>query len=299
MIEPDGKRSHSISRAEGALHLALQDCGGALDIKNVAMVACYYPVTPQRRDPGPWAMQACWGHRADALVYPASVMKLFVLAALAEFRARGRIDTTREDDRAAAAMIRESSNEATAYLMGRLTGAEDGAPLPPQALHEWIARRSGLQDWYRATGRPEYQGLRLLHATYQDSPYGRAFDARVDGNGNVLSAEAGAALMHDIARGAMQGSAWMMGLLDRTFQRLPGYDNAEADQVRGFLAEGLPADVQVWSKAGHTSKTRHDLLFAEKPDGSAFILSVMTEGKWSADHDRFLPALARHFYATS
>ena len=278
---------------------ALQGCGGLLRLDEVAVVACYYPRSPRHCDPGSWAAQPIFTHRANELIYPASVMKLFVLAALADARATGRMEPSAEDDRAAGAMIRESSNEATVYVMGRLTGAEDGGPLPPAALADWCRRRAALQDWFRATGRPEYLPLRLMHATYQDSPYGRAFDARRADSGNAISANAGAALIHDIARGALAGSGWMMGLLDRAFQRESGFHEPEGDQVRGFLAEGLPGAVKVWSKAGHTSKTRHDLLFGESPDGSAFVLSVMTEGTWTSGHGSFLPAFARHFHAIS
>lgn len=299
MAESATKIAQPVEAAERAMYQALQDCGRSLCLDEVAVAACHYPRSPRQSDPGPWEAQSIWAHRANALIYPASVMKLFLLAALADARAAGRMDPSAEDDRAAAAMIRESSNEATAYLMGRLTGAEDGGPLPPEALADWCHRRAVLQDWFRSTGRSEYESLQLMHATYQDSPYGRAFDARRVDNGNAISAVAGAALMHDIARGALAGSDWMLGLLDRTFQRQPGFNDPEGDQVRGFLAEGLPSGVKVWSKAGHTSKTRHDLLFAENPDGSALVLSVMTEGAWTSGHGSFLPAFARHFHASS
>ena len=280
-----------------ALQLGLQGTKAALSLEQVAVVACLFPRSLRQNDPGPWASQIWWGHREKALIYPASVMKLFVLAGLAAFRAEGRLASNKEDDRAAAAMIRISSNEATAYLMGRLSGAEDGTCLDETSLDEWCKRRGALQDMFLGQGRREFAGLQLLHATYQESPYGRAFQARRDGNTNKLSALASAVLLYDIARGAVVGADWMMGLLQRDFQRLPGYCDHEGDQVRGFLAEGLPASTRVWSKAGHTSTTRHDLAYAENADGTAYILSVMTEGEWTSRHGTFLPDLARAFHA--
>lgn len=283
--------------AETALHQALDATAGALRPDQVALAACLFARPPRVADPGAFTAQPWWGYRAQTTVYPASVMKVFVLAALAAFRAEGRLPFDAEDDRAAAAMIRLSSNEATAYLMGRLTQAEDGGNLGDAALAEWCRRRAAVQDWFQAQARPEFAGLQLLHATYQDSPYGRAFQSRRPGTANRLSALASAALMHDIARGALAGASWMMDLLHRDFQRAPGYFDPEGDQVRGFLAEGLPSATQVWSKAGHTSATRHDLVYAENPDGTAFVLSVMTEGAWASRDQGFLPALARAFHA--
>jgi hypothetical protein len=286
-------RRHPAARA---LEAALRGCAGALAASQVAVAACIYPRRPDQADPGPWPVPGCWGHNDRRPIYPASVMKLFVLAAMAGLQQEGRFAIGGEDARAARAMIRLSSNEATAYLMGRLSGAFDGPPLDEAALALWLGKRAIVQDWFLSRGQDAYAGLQLLHATYQDSPYGRAFQARQPGNGNRLSARAGAALMHDIVRGAMAGRDWMLDLLDRDFQRGPGYRDAEGDQVRGFLAEGLPPEVRVWSKAGHTSKTRHDLLYGVCPDGRAFVLCVMTEGAWPSANATFLPALARHFH---
>jgi len=275
---------------------ALEQTQGALGEDHVSVAACLYDAPLRHADPGPFIGQSWWGHRAVSLVYPASVVKLFYLNALAGFHDEGLLDLEPEDYRAAADMIRTSSNEATVYLVGRLTGADDGAPLYGQALEDWCARRARVQNWYTAQNRSELAGINVLHGTYQDSPYGRAFQARRDGNGNLLTALAGAALMHDIARGASPRSGWMMDLLSRDFQRNASGIDPEGDQVRGFLVEGLPAEVRTWSKAGHTSWTRHDLVYAELPDGRSFTLCVMTDGTWPAGDRTFLPEFARRFY---
>lgn len=282
--------------AANALAEALDATRGGLDEAHVSVAACLYGASLGETDPGTFREQAWWGHRATSPVYPASVVKLFVLNALATFREEGLIGNEAEDDRAAAEMIRTSSNEATVYLVGRLTGADDGAPLHGQALEDWCQARRRVQDWYGAQKREEFAGINILHGTYQDSPYGRAYQARRNGNGNLLTALSAAALMHDIARAARPRSAWMMELLSRDFQRAKPDIDPEGDQVRGFLVEGLPGDVKTWSKAGHTSWTRHDLVYGERPDGRAFTLCVMTEGKWPADDKKFLPDFARRFY---
>ncbi|PSJ56425.1 serine hydrolase [Pseudaminobacter soli (ex Li et al. 2025)] len=285
-----------IHPAASALAEALEATRGALNEAQVSVAACLYGAPLRNTDPGTFIQQAWWGHRATSPVYPASVVKLFFLNALAAFREEGLIDHEQEDDRAAAEMIRTSSNEATVYLVGRLTGADDGPPLHGQALEDWCVARQRVQDWYLTQNREEFAGINVLHGTYQDSPYGRAYQARRNGNGNLLTALSAAALMHDIARGARPGSAWMMDLLSRDFQRGVPEVDPEGDQVRDFLVEGLPGDVRTWSKAGHTSWTRHDLVYGERPDGRAFTLCVMSEGKWPANDKTFLPDFARRFY---
>lgn len=279
-----------------ALAEALEQTQGALDEDHVSVAACLYDAPLRQIDPGAYTEQSWWGHRSTSPVYPASVVKLFFLNALAAFREEGFIDLEPEDDRAALEMIRTSSNEATVYLVGRLTGADDGAPLHGQALEDWCAARERVQSWYQAQNRAEFAGINVLHGTYQDSPYGRAYQARRNGNGNLLTALSASALMHDIARGALPRSSWMMELLSREFQRGKLDLDPEGDQVRGFLVEGLPDDVRTWSKGGHTSWTRHDLVYAERPDGRSFTLCVMTEGKWPSDDKTFLPDFARRFY---
>lgn len=286
-------KTHPASRA---LSDALLSTNGALDESRVSLAACLFDAPLRLVDPGVFLNSSWFGHQAMKPLYPASVVKLFFLNALAAFREEGRLAEDAEDDRAAEQMMAISSNEATVYLVGRLTGADDGAPLQGKALEEWRAARHRVQQWYESQNRPEFAGINVLHGTYEDSPYGRAKQIRNGKNGNLLTALSAAALMHDIARGARARSDWMMGLMNREFQRHPNDGAPEGDQVLGFLVEGLPRDVMTWSKAGHTSWTRHDLVYGETPDGKSFVLCVMCDGEWSANDKSFLPNFARHFY---
>jgi len=282
--------------AERALADALASTRGMLDESQVGVAACIYNATLRSRDPGPFLQSPWYGHQADKPIYPASVIKLFFLDALAAFREMGIIPEDEEDDRAAAQMMAISSNEATVYLVGRLTGADDGACLQGKALEDWCAARHRVQQWYDSQNRVEFAGINVLHGTYEDSPYGRAKQIRNGQNGNLLTPLSGAALLHDIARHARPRSEWMMELMNREFQRHPNDAEPEGDQVRGFLVEGLPPEVMTWSKGGHTSWTRHDLVYGETPDGKSFVLFVMCDSRWAADDKNFLPTFARHFH---
>jgi beta-lactamase class A len=280
--------------AELGLAALLEAAQGEIRADQVAISACLYRESPLRRDPGPFAAQTVWAHRGDAQIYPASVCKMFYLAALAAFEAAGRITLDAEDHRATKAMIGTSSNEATTYLLGRLTGAFDGPMMTPEALADWVGARRGVQDWLDSLQIPALDGIHLIHSTYEDSPYGRAKQARLVSPGNTLSAHACAAMLHEMLRGALPGRDWMAGQMSRDWQR-DAMPDPEGDQVGGFLTGGIPAGFRVWSKAGHTSWTRHDVVSIEAADGRAATIAVMTEGKAAADSTKTLPAFARAF----
>lgn len=291
-----GKRLNASALA--GLGALLSASNGALSADAIAVCACLYDRSILSHDPGAFDRMQVWRHLADSQFYPASICKMAYLAALAAFETQGKIALNDEDHRAIKAMIGISSNEATAFLLGRLCDAHDGPNLRPAELEAWCEARYSVQAWLESLSLPAWQGSQLLHATYEDSPYGRAYQARAIRPGNTLSAEATAVLLHEMLRGALPQRDWMAAHLSRDWQR-GGGPNAEGDQVKGFLTEGIPADFRVWSKAGHTSTTRHDVVYAEAPDGRGMMLCVMTEGRWSADHDHHLPAFARAFVASA
>lgn len=292
---PPNRTDPTLTRAaQQGLTALLAAADGGFGADQVAVSACLYAQSPLRRDPGPYGAQPVWDHRATAQIYPASVCKMFYLAALAAFEASGRLTLDEEDHRAVKAMIAVSSNDATTYLLGRLTGAFDGAMLPPAALADWLLARRAVQDWLDSLQIAGLEGIHLIHSTYEDSPYGRAKQARLARPGNTLSARACATMLHEMLRGALPGRDWMAAQMARDWQcRAP--DDPEGDQVSGFLTGGIPAGFKVWSKAGHTSWTRHDVVSIEAADGRAATLAVMTEGKAAADNSKTLPAFARAF----
>jgi len=77
--------------------------------------------------------------------------------------------------------------------------------------------------------------------------------------------------------------------------RLPDRVDAEdaSNQVTGFLGAGLPKGTRLWSKAGWTSRTRHDAAIIQLENGTRFILVVMTFGQALAQNTRLLPFISR------
>ena len=236
-----------------------------------------------------------WNHRGDQLVYPASVVKVFYMVAIHAWRAQGRLRASPELDRALSAMIRESSNDATNYIVDLLSGATGGPELPHAAFNRWMARRQAVNRYFNAWQWPEFAGINVLQKTWDEGPYGREQQARtrIRNGRNLLTTDATARLLWAIDRGAVvsrAASRAMMSLLERKPRR--GGENGE-NQISGFLGEGLPPGSRLWSKAGWTSDTRHDAALIELPSGRRFVCVVFTEGREQSTNKKLLPFLAR------
>jgi hypothetical protein len=217
------------------------------------------------------------GHfRGDAPLYPASVVKLFYLAAAHRWLEDGRLEDSAELRRAMKDMIVDSSNDATSYVVDALTGTTSGPELPPEERAAWEVKRSVVHEHFAAQG---YAGVKLLQKTWGDGPYGRerAFLGPSLENRNKLTTSATARLLSRIVRGeevSAPRSAEMMALLRRDPWKAKRED--PDDQDVGFTALGLPPGSRLWAKAGWTSATRHDAAYVELPSGRRFVLVVFT-----------------------
>jgi beta-lactamase family protein len=114
-------------------------------------------------------------------------------------------------------------------------------------------------------------------------------------NRNRLSSDAVARLLLAIRSGeavSRRGARRMMALLERSIAEA---DDARdpANQVLGFLGEGLPEGARLWSKAGWTSSVRHDAAIVRLPGGREFILVVFLADRRLAGNRLLLPYIAR------
>jgi beta-lactamase class A len=236
------------------------------------------------------------GHRGAVDFYPASVAKLPLLVAAHAWQEQGRLAPGAELDRALAAMIRDSSNDATSHVVDCLTATTSGPALPPPALKRFLARRRAVNRFFRKAPWPALAGCNLTNKTWADGPYGRDRQALSEGpdGRNRLTADGVAELLWSIARHhavTPARSAAMLALLERSLD--PARRAAQPyNQVDGYLGAGLPPGSRLWSKAGRTSETRHDAATVRLPSGRCFVLVAFTEGREAAENDRSLPALA-------
>jgi beta-lactamase class A len=242
---------------------------------------------------------ATW--RGDQLRYPASVVKLVYLIAAEAWLQQDLLQDAPELRRALAAMIQDSSNNATAYVVDRLSGTTGGPELEPAAMETWTQQRQLVNQWLAGLAWPELDGWNACQKTWDDGPYGRerVFYGADNGNRNRLSANGVARLLQGVIASALvspPACARMRPLLYRSLdlqQRAADPDN----QVDGFLGAGLPADAQCWSKAGWMSQARHDAAYIEGEDLPPTLLVVFAEGAAWARDGELLPEIARHLLA--
>jgi beta-lactamase class A len=230
--------------------------------------------------------------RGNERVYPASVVKLFYLAAVHRWLEDGKIKETDELKRAVRDMIVDSSNEATQYVVDVLTQTTGGYELPPAEMKKWQEKRNSVNRYYTSLG---YTNINVNQKTFCEDAYGRERISRgpKGENRNKLTTEATARLLSEIVTGravTARRSAAMMELLKRDFS---GTSKDADDQGHGFTGIALQGigGARLWSKAGWTSTTRHDAAYIELPDGSKFVLVTFTTDH--ANEREIIPTVAR------
>ncbi|MEM9452501.1 MAG: serine hydrolase [Cyanobacteria bacterium P01_E01_bin.6] len=236
-----------------------------------------------------------FSYRGVERIYPASVVKLFYLVAVHEWLEQGMIPLDTELDRAVHDMIVDSSNDATSLVMDVLSGTTSGPALPDGPFETWKYQRNIVNRYFQSLKWPELESINVNQKTWGDGPYGRErlFLGEQLDNRNALTTDAVARLLHSIIGGvAVTGerSQSMMSLLSRTLDRSTLATDPE-NQVIGFLGEGIPLDSKLWSKAGWTSRTRHDAAYIEIPGQCPYLLVVFTEGH--GDNTTLIPFIAK------
>lgn len=240
-----------------------------------------------------------FSYRGFERIYPASLVKLFYLVAIAEWLEGGMVNDSPELQRAIRDMIRDSSNDATSLVVDTLTGTTSGPELSSGPFDTWQHQRNLVNRYFQSLGWEELNGINVNQKTWGDGPYGRerAFVGERLDNRNQLTTDAIARLLHSIVGGvavSSQGSQQMMALLHRSLKVSPP-DSGEENQVTGFLGEALPKNAHLWSKAGWTSQVRHDCAYIEIPNQDPYLLVVFIEGKENAKNRQILPFLSSAF----
>jgi beta-lactamase class A len=231
--------------------------------------------------------------RGDLQIYPASVIKLFYLAAAHRWMEDGRLADTPELRRAMRDMIVDSSNDATHYVIDLLTGTTSGPELSDAEIAGWFDKREAVSRYFSGLG---YTNVIANKKPWGDGPYGRESQAirLFQPKRNMLSTEATARLLVEIATGnCVTGarSAQMLELLVRD----PATKVADPDDQAKFTGPAVPPGAKLWSKAGWTSKTRHDGVLVELPDGGRYVLVTFTTDH--ASEREIIRSVARSVFA--
>lgn len=241
------------------------------------------------RDP---ARPVAASFRGNERIYPASVVKLFYLAATHRFLEDKKLTATPELTRALKDMIVDSSNEATQYVLDVITHTTGGYELPREEMVKWQHARNAVNRYFTSLG---YTNINVNQKTFCEDAYGRESVSRGPNgeNRNKLTTDATARLMMEIAtRKAVtpERSNQMMELLKRDYA---GSTKDRDDQGHGFTGIALKEieGARLWSKAGWTSTTRHDVAYIELPTGAKFVLATFTTDH--ANEREIIPTVAR------
>lgn len=235
--------------------------------------------------------------RGEEKIYPASVSKLFYLVALHQWMENGKVKITPEIQRAMRDMIVDSSNEATQFIVDVITDTSSGAELSPKELEKWAYKRNAVNRYFTSLN---YQNINVCQKTFCEDAYGREQQFRgKDGiNRNKLTTNATARLMAEIVLGkavTADRTKQMMELLKRDWEAKEGRVFDGDDQANGFTGIALKDlkmnGTKLWSKAGWTSTTRHDVAYIETPDGLKFVICVFTEK--FANEKNIIPTIAK------
>ncbi len=242
------------------------------------------------RDAGNWKTAEI---RGNERIYPASVVKMFFMAALERQIEDGKIRVTTELGRGLRDMIVDSSNEATQYVLDVITGTSSGAEMPEKEFQIWQGRRNRVNRYFSAMG---YTNINVNQKTFCEDAYGIEQQSRKykGENRNMLTTDASARLMAEIVSGRVAGpdaTNKMLSLMKRDpFAKAVG-DQTQANEFIGkALIDKKMTDARIWSKAGWTSKSRHDAAYVETVDGGKFVLVIFTENH--ANEMNFIPMVA-------
>ena len=230
--------------------------------------------------------------RGNERVYPASVVKLFYLVATHRWLEDKKIEQTPELTRAVRDMIVDSSNEATQYVLDVLTHTTGGYELPPKEMEEWQYQRNAVNRYFSSLG---YSNINVNQKTFCEDAYGRERVSRGPNgeNRNKLTTDATARLLMEIVTGKIANAARTAAMMELLKREYTGTSTDADDQGRGFTGIALQGreGFRLWSKAGWTSTTRHDVAYVETPDGGKFVLATFTSNH-SNDRE-IIPTVAR------
>ncbi|MEN3329855.1 MAG: hypothetical protein V7638_4662 [Acidobacteriota bacterium] len=230
--------------------------------------------------------------RGNERVYPASVVKLFYLVATHRWLEDKKIEQTPELTRAVRDMIVDSSNEATQYVLDVLTHTTGGYELPPKEMEEWQYQRNAVNRYFSSLG---YTNINVNQKTFCEDAYGRERVSRGPNgeNRNKLTTDATARLMMEIVTGKIANAARTAAMMELLKREYTGTSTDTDDQGHGFTGIALQGreGFRLWSKAGWTSTTRHDVAYVEMPDGGKFVLATFSSNH--ANDREIIPTVAR------
>jgi hypothetical protein len=173
-----------------------------------------------------------------------------------------------------------------------ITHTTGGYELPAKEMEEWQYQRNAVNRYFTSLG---YSNINVNQKTFCEDAYGREKVSRGPNgeNRNKLTTDATARLLMEIVTGKAANparTAMMMELLKRNYMSDTKDTDDQGVGFSGIALKGLQG-VKLWSKAGWTSTTRHDVAYIESPEGLKFVLATFTTDH--ANDREIIPSVAR------
>jgi len=246
------------------------------------------------------------GYQNQSLRFPASVAKLFWMAAFYSATEKGIITQKESAFKTdLEQMIGISNNDSASRILDKITDTKSGGRLAGEELQTWLQKRTQINSFFQSAG---YNDIRISTKNYpiyylrQEGPIGRDLQLRGDASGpirNQATSDQAARLIYEIyTRQAVSSiaSRKMAYLLTRDLDP-KAWKNDPSNSIKGFLGESLPAKIYFGSKVGYTSKSRSEAAFVRTLDDRAiYILAVFADDPAYSKDETAFPAISRYVF---
>lgn len=241
----------------------------------------------------------------DSVYYPASLLKLFA-AFLAKFKLQQNLKDlikTREptekefgtrtiiDDvyDAIAETLRFSDNDALGFLVDFITETSSGTRLQGKDYELFKAKRTSIEEFFKS--RSYTNTLRLRNKCFSFAPYGRDRQLVFEDGNEIKSNQVTIEDISKIFRDIKLNYPELYEFMKRDI------NNTDDEQVR-FIAAGLNECKDhikgFYSKAGWTSKVRHDGALIKFDNNKEYLFIIMTKGL--SNYPELIPELSRKIF---
>jgi len=185
----------------------------------------------------------------DCTMYPASTIKVFVMASVYNEIANGRMSETSTITSLLTSMITVSSNESYNELVRRQSSSGSS----------FLNGAAVVNSYLKANG---YTSTAVHHTLHPSSS-----SSTSDGSKNVSSAKDCGKLLEAIYNGTCVSKTYSQKMLNLLL----------AQERRYKIPAGVPSGIKVANKTGETSTTQHDIaiVFGEKTD---YVICVFSSG---------------------
>ncbi len=240
-----------------------------------------------------------FGFNNKKLIYPASIVKLVYGLAVYSWIETKKIILNREISNAVNQMLFYSSNDATSFLIDIMTGTTSGPCIEDDSWEDWKYQRSIINDWLKELNWDELYEINCCQKTWDDGPFGREkeFYGNLNKNRNMMTTDATARILEEIMikLDYQKDNINLRDFLKRSLNKnLVNKD--PLNQVMGFLGEGLPENINFWSKAGLMSQARHDAAWWVNNDSLHTLLVVFGNGEKYVKNEGLFPEISKAVY---